>query len=161
MGTRSVIVLVRAAAVLAAGLGIYRLGVVPLRSNLVVQEVAQRTATAQSLDVQHAAALARTNLEELQRAAAGSRLDPSWYLLRGVNFEILERFQEAADAYTQALRIDDRPEIYVNRGLVMMRIGRMDAAVRDLATAARFDPNVLNRIDGETRMRVAQAAGLP
>ena len=155
------IVLVRAAAVLVASLGIYRMAVVPLRSNLVLREVELRTLTALTLDVQHAAVLARTNLEELQRAAAGSQLDPSWYLLRGVNLEILERWQEAADAYTQALRIDDRPEIYVNRGLVMMRVGRMDAAIRDLATAARFDPNVLKRIDGETRTRVAQAAGLP
>ena len=155
------IVLVRAAAVLAASLGIYRLAVVPLRSDVVLREVEQRTATARMVGTQRAPALARMNLDELQRTAIGGRLDPSWYLLRGANCEILERWQEAADAYTQALRIDDRPEIYFNRGLVMMRVGRLDAAVRDLTRAARFDPGVLNQIDGETRRRVAAAAGLP
>ena len=155
------ILLVRAAAVLAACLGIDRLAVVPLRSDLVLREVEQRTATAQRVDTRRAAGLARTNLEELQRNAAGGRLDPSWYLLRGANCELLGRWQEAADTYTQALRIDDRPEIYVNRGLVMMRLGQKDDAVRDLTTAARFDPTVLNQIDGETRTRVASAIGLP
>jgi tetratricopeptide (TPR) repeat protein len=154
-------VLVRAAAVLAACLGIYRLAVVPLRSDLVLREVEQRTATALRVDERRAAVLARMNLDELQRTATGGRLDPSWYLLRGANCELLERWQDAADAYTQALRIDDRPEIYFNRGLVMMRVGRIDAAVRDLTKAARFDPTVLERIDGETRRRVAAAAGLP
>ena len=33
--------------------------------------------------------------------------------------------------------------------------------VRDLTKAARFDPDVLNQIDGETRRRIAAAAGLP
>ena len=161
MRRRSVIVLVRAAAVLAACLGIDRLAVVPLRSNLVLREVEQRTITARMVDTRRAAVLARMNLDQLQRTAAGGRLDPSWYLLRGANCELLERWQEAADAYTEALRIDDRPEIYFNRGMVMIRVGRIDAAVRDLTKAARFDPNVLNQIDGEIRRRVAPAAGLP
>lgn len=161
MRRRSVIVLVRAAAVLAACLGIYWLAVVPLRSNLVLREVEQHTVTARMVDTKRAAVLARMNLDELQRTATGGRLDPSWYLLRGANCELLERWQEAADAYTQALRIDDRPEIYFNRGLVMLRLGRIDAAVGDLTKAARFDPDVLKQIDGETRRRVAAEAGLP
>ena len=84
MRRRSVIVLVRAAAVLAACLGIDRLAVVPLRSNLVLREVEQRTITARMVDTRRAAVLARMNLDQLQRTAAGGRLDPfgGWILDR-------------------------------------------------------------------------------
>jgi hypothetical protein len=57
------------------------------------------------------------------------------------------------------LRIDDRPEIYVNRGLVRLHLGQTDLAVSDLATAARFDPSVLYQLEGELRARVAAAVG--
>ena len=81
-------------------------------------------------------------------------------LLYGANCEILGRWKEAADAYTRALRIDQRPEIYSNRGLVLLQLGRADAAVADLATAARFNPTSSINVDGELRPRVAAAAGL-
>jgi hypothetical protein len=46
----------------------------------------------------------------------------------------------------------------VNRGLVMLHMGAADAAVADLATAARFDPNIIDQLEGELRARVAAAA---
>jgi len=126
----------------------------------MLRSVRQRSALAESLEAGRATELAHTNLHDLDLVARARRLDPEWYLLYGGNCEFLGRWGEAADAYTRALRIDDRPEIYVNRGMVMLHLGRTDAAVTDLATAARFDPNVLNELDGELRARVAAATGL-
>ncbi|HXH41826.1 MAG TPA: hypothetical protein VNN08_24595, partial [Thermoanaerobaculia bacterium] len=154
------ILLIRIASVLIAAIGIDQLCIDPYRDNLTLRSVRQRSVLAQSLDAMRAASLARTNLHDLDLAERSRRLDPEWYLLYGGNCEILGRWAEAADAYTRALAIDDRPEIYVNRGLVMLRLGRTDAAVADLATAARFDPRVLHDLDGELRTRVAATAGI-
>jgi len=154
------IVMVRATAVVVAFFGVRDLCVFPFRDNLVLRDVQRRSSVAQSLDAQQATSIARENLDQLDRARS-RRLDPTWYLLYGANCQLLERWPEAADAYTQALQIDDRPELYVNRGMVrLLHLRRPDAAVADLATAARFDPNVLNEVGGELRVRVAVAAGL-
>jgi O-antigen ligase len=151
--------LLRTAAIVAAGLAINQLCVAPYRGNLILREVAARSLQAQSLDDRHAIDTAHTNLHDLDQAARGRHLDPAWYLLYGTNCEILGRWDEADAMYTKALRIDDRPEIYVNRGLVRLHLGQADLAVADLATAARFDPNVIYQLDGELRARVTAAVG--
>jgi tetratricopeptide (TPR) repeat protein len=149
---------IRSAAVLAAAVAIYYLCVLPYRGNLLLREVEQRSRLAESAPPLRAIDLAHTNLRDLVRAR-GRRLDPGWYLLYGSNCEILGRWQEAADTYTDALRIDDRPEIYVNRGMVMLQLAKPEAAISDLATAARFDPGVIEQLEGELRVRVTAAAG--
>lgn len=153
----SVILLACAAAIF----GIDQLCIEPWRASLVLREIEQRSALAQSLDAIRATALAHTNLHDLDSAAHASRLDPQWYLLYAANCQLLGRWEEAANTYSRALQIDDRPEIYVNRGMVMLHMGRADAAVGDLATAARFDPKVLDDLDGELRSRVAAKAAIP
>ena len=160
MWRRRVTVLLRTAAVVAAWFGFDYLCVEPFRGNVVLRDVYQRSVMSESVDSKQSAVLARRNLRDLERVARSCRLDPSWYLFYASNSEVLQRWPEAADAYTGALRIDDRPEIYFQRGLVMLRLGRIDAAVADMATAARFKPNVLDGIDGELRARVAAAAGV-
>jgi tetratricopeptide (TPR) repeat protein len=151
--------LLRTAALVAAGYAIDQLCIAPYRGNLILREVVARSLLAQSLDDRRATDIAHTNLHDLDQAARGRRLDPAWYLLYGTNCEILGRWTEAAATYTNALRIDDRPEIYVNRGLVRLHLGQTDLAVSDLATAARFDPTVIYQLEGELRARVAAAAG--
>lgn len=150
--------LIRAAAVVVAALAIDQLCVQPYRGNLVLREVEERSARAQNLDSRRAKELAHVNLHDLDVGARSRRLDPEWYLLYGANCEIVERWSDAADAYTHALQIDQRPEIYINRGLVMLHMGAADAAVADLTTAARFDPTIIDQLEGELRARVAAAA---
>lgn len=157
---RSVVAIVRAAAVVAACVAVYYLCILPYRANIELRELTRRSALAQKVDQQRAVILARANLADLDRIAPGRRLDAAWYMLYGSNLEIFDRLPEAAEAYTAALRIDDRPELYVNRATVYLHLGRTDAAVSDLATAVRFDPAILNSIDGDLRPRVAAAAGL-
>ena len=158
---RSAIVIVRAAAVVAAGVAIYFLCIVPYRANVAMRELVRRSTLAQKVDTQRASIVARSNLADLDRIARARRLDPAWYMLYGSNLEVLDRLPEAAETYTAALRIDDRPELYINRAVVNLHLGRTDAAVADLAKAAQFNPEILKNIDSELRPRVAAAAGFP
>ena len=151
----------RAAAIIAAVAGVRFLFVLPYRASLVMPEVEERTVQAKAASSVAAAKLARANLEDLSVIEESRQLDPEWYLLYGANCEVLGRDEDAAAIYSRALRIDQRPEIYLYRGLVMLQLGRVDDAVRDLATAARFQPEIVNDVDGELRARVVAAAGNP
>jgi len=151
---------IRIAAVIAAVIGIQQLCIAPYRGNLAIGAVEWRSSHDEPNNAPRAFALAHKNLSDLGDAERSRRLDPNWYLLYGANCELLGRWSEAADVYTRALRIDDRPEIYVSRGMALLHLGRIPEAEADLATAARFNPMVLNELDGELREHVAAAAGL-
>lgn len=157
---RSAIFLVRAAALVAAAFGIDRLCIEPHRAAVVEAAVERRSTVAESVGPQLGAIMARENLRDLDRIASARRLAPSWYVLYGANCSLMGRWREAIDVYTRALRIDQRPEIYFDRGLAHLRLGETDAAVADMATAARFNPLILEQVDGELRARVTAAAGL-
>lgn len=147
--------------IVVACIAIQRLCVIPFRDNLVMREVEERMNVVQSLDPLRAVSLARANLADLDGVARSRRLDPAWYMFYGANCEILERWQDAANAYTRALAIDQRPELYFSRGLVMLHLGQIDRAAADMITAVRFNPFLIDQIGGELRSRVAAEAGLP
>ena len=151
---------IRAVVLAGAAVATYALVVLPYRANLDLEQIRRRTLSAEAVDASTAAPVARTNLNDLARIEVAERLNPSWYLLYGSNCEILGRLADANAVYSRALLIDQRPEIYFKRGLVMLQLGRMDAAVSDLATAARFNPNVIYDLDGDLRSRVSAAAAL-
>jgi tetratricopeptide (TPR) repeat protein len=157
---RSLIILARAAAVVVAAFAIDHFCIRPYRGAAVEVDVQQRSAAAEKADHQRAIILVRDNLRDLDRVAADRRLAPSWYMVYAGNLSLIERWRDADEVYTRALAIDHRPEIYFSRGLVRLRLGKLDAAIADMATAARFNPFLLDQIDGELRARVAAAAGL-
>jgi tetratricopeptide (TPR) repeat protein len=144
----------------AAGFAVRRLCVIPFRDNLVMHDVDKRMVIVENVDSYRAMSLARLNLADLDRVARSRRLDPAWYMFYGANCEILERWQDAANAYTRALDIDQRPEIYFNRGLVMLHLGQIDRATADMVRAVRFNPFFIDRISGDLRTRVVAEAGL-
>jgi len=148
--------LIRIAAVIAAIIGIQQLCIAPYRGNLAIGAVEWRLSHAEENNL----ALVHKNLSDLATAERSRSLDPNWYLLYGANCELLGRWSEAADVYTRALRIDDRPEIYVGRGMARLHLGQISEAEGDLVTAARFNPRVLNEVEGELHDRVALAAGV-
>jgi len=157
---RSLIVLARVAAVAAAAFAIDVLCIRPYRGAVVEVEVEQRSTVAATADRQRAVIIVRDNLRDLDRIAPARRLAASWYMLYGGNLALINRWPEATEVYTRALTIDRRPEIYFDRGLARIHLGQLDAATADMATAARFNPFVLDQVDGELRARVAAAAGL-
>ncbi|HEX3111183.1 MAG TPA: O-antigen ligase family protein, partial [Thermoanaerobaculia bacterium] len=154
-GLRNVI---RGAAIVFAAFAGYFLCVVPYEANLTLATITQRTLNAPNVDPVAAAPIARTNLRDLAEIRTPERLNPTWYLLYGTNCEILGRKSEAADIYSRALEIDQRPEIYVNRGMILLQLGRTDDAVKDLATAARFRRDIVYDLNGELRDRVDAAS---
>ena len=152
--------LARAAAIVAGALAFYWLCVLPYHASAVEVEVQRRSAFAEKAEPQRAVIMARENLAELDRIARVRRLDASWYMLYGGNYAMLDRWPEAVDAYSRALAIEQRPEIYFNRGLGRLHLGQTDAGIADMVTAVRFNPQLLDQIDGELRARVAAAAGI-
>jgi tetratricopeptide (TPR) repeat protein len=150
----------RAVALVAAIVAIDLVCVLPWRGNLALREISDRSALALASEPQTAAVAARENLDRLDDVARARRLDPSWYMLYAGNCEVLGRLPSAIDAYTRALRVDDRPEFYENRAMILLRLGRNEEAMADLVKAARFDPTIVEHLDGEVRARVTAAAGL-
>lgn len=144
----------------AAGFAVYDQCVIPYRDSLVMRDVEKRMAIVEDVDSYRAMSLARLNLADLDRVARSRRLDPSWYIFYGLNCEILDRWPDAVSAYTRALDIDQRPEIYFNRGLARLHLRQIDEATADLVWAVRFNPFLIDRISGELRARVAGEAGL-
>jgi tetratricopeptide (TPR) repeat protein len=153
-------VLVAAVLLAGAAVAVHRLCVIPFRANLVMRDVEQRMAVVESAGPFRASSVARLNLADLDRVARSGRLDPAWYMFYGANCELLDRWEDAANAYTDALAIAQRPEIYFHRGLVMLHLGRIDEATADMVRAVRFNPFFVEQIDGELRRRVAAEAGL-
>ena len=149
---------IRAAAIVFAAFAGYYVCVVPYEANFALVTITQRTLNAPSVDPISAAPIARTNLRDLAEIRTPERLDPTWYLLYGANCEILGRKSEAVEVYSRALEIDQRPEIYVDRGMTLLQLGRTDDAVKDLATAARFKPDIVYDLTGDVRERVETAA---
>lgn len=154
-------VIVAVVLLIAASVAIHHSCVVPFQDNLVMRDVEERMSIMDTVDSFRASQLARLNLADLDRVASSRRLDPAWYMYVGANCELLDRWEDAAKAYTDALAIDQRPEIYFNRGLVMLHLGRMAEAETDMIRAVRFNPFFADRISGELRARVEAGAGLP
>ena len=100
-------------------------------------------------------------LERLDAIRGNCRDDLTWFMLYAANCRVVGEGAEAVRAYTRALALYQRPEIYYNRGMTLIGMGRVDEAIADLTIAARFMPQFLEELDGETRRRVAAAAGLP
>jgi tetratricopeptide (TPR) repeat protein len=145
--------------IVTAGFAVHRLCAIPFRDNLVMRGVEERMRVVENVDRFRAMPLARLNLADLDGMARSSRL-AAWYLFYGANCEILERWEDAANAYTSALAIDQRPEIYFSRGLILLRLGRIDEAASDMIQAVRFNPVLIDQISGALRTRVAAGAGL-
>jgi len=149
--------MVRIIAIAIACIAIDRLCVEPYQGNLMLTRVDQQTAEMEKYDPRIEVAMAHGNLRDLDQVERSHRLDPQWYLLDAANWEALGEWDRAAEAYTRALRVDDRPEIYFRRGSVMVQMGRVDAALPDLVRAARFDVRYAEQLDGNLRLRVDEA----
>jgi tetratricopeptide (TPR) repeat protein len=63
-----------------------------------------------------------------------------WLLITAAAYHVIGRYDQAEATYREALRIDQRPEIYRELGLTQLDARRYDDAVLDLAVAFRFSP---------------------
>lgn len=77
------------------------------------------------------------NLDKaLQHDSANSK----YLLLKGNSFEKLNKFQEAFDTYTFAIKANTEDAILYNqRGLLLMKIQETEYSIRDFSTALSFE----------------------
>lgn len=103
--------------------------------------------------------IAASNLKSLKEISGHCRTDVDLYLLLGFNARILGRFDEALQHLEDGLKVDDRPELYINRGRILLEMGRVDDAVNELSTAVEFDPALMDRLDPPLRTRIRDEIG--
>jgi tetratricopeptide (TPR) repeat protein len=152
---------IRIAAVVLAILGFNRFVRLPSRAAHVIVAVEARSQRA--IDAgDRGVVMARQNVELLRQIEPVSRGDANFYMLYAVNARILNDSELAVKEYTAALQnADRRPEIYFERGMTLLGMGRVDAAAADLTHAARFNPWIVYDLSGELQDRVKAGAGIP
>ncbi len=82
------------------------------------------------------------NLQVLRRAAELDPLEPGVPIARGAQHLLLGSAEAAEEAYLDALRLEPRPEIYLNLGRAQLLAGTPDAARKSFGTAVTLDPNL-------------------
>lgn len=160
--SRIVSATIRVLVVAGAAVAIHQYVVLPWRAYGVLSLVEYRTADLARMGPSaDGAPAARRNLELLDEAAGPSRTNTNFYMLYAFNQRMVGLDADAVITYTKALEnADHRPEIYFSRGEAYLALKNMDAAVADFVHAARFNPYIVDELQGDLRERVARAAGL-
>ena len=135
-----------AAVAALCGWGILRWSYEPLRCSRAITDLTRRTSAAEQSRSQYERTLrARDNLAQLR--ALHCPTDVRVPALIGMNEELLGSPEGALAAYREALRIDQRPEIYMWIGDNLMALGRPAEAIDAYATAARFHPFIIEQLN--------------
>jgi tetratricopeptide (TPR) repeat protein len=88
-------------------------------------------------------------LHNAARLALAERLAPasaSIRLAKGSQYLLLGRTEPAIRAYLEALRLEPRPEIYLNLGRAQWQAGLQSAALGNFEIASRLDPSLYREI---------------
>jgi Flp pilus assembly protein TadD len=91
------------------------------------------------------------NLQVLRRAAELDPLEPGVPIARGAQHLLLGSAEAAEEAYIDALRLEPRPEIYLNLGRAQLLAGSREAAKYSFRTAVTLDPNLAQFIPAAGR----------
>lgn len=160
MTRQRVLLLALAAQILWLGLQVHRsLG--RWEADRILKAV--EASTAQALVTRRAApASLLHNAEELTRAERLAPASASIRLVKGSQYLLLGRNEPAIAAYEEALRLEPRPETYLNLGRAQWRAHRETAALENLRRAVRLDPGLLREVPAEAAALLqASEAGSP
>jgi tetratricopeptide (TPR) repeat protein len=83
------------------------------------------------------------NLEALRRAAALDPVQVAIPIARGSQYYLLGRAEPAEQAYLEALRLEPKPEVYLDLGRAQWLAGRKEEALRNFGLAVRLDPQLI------------------
>lgn len=153
--TRIVVTLI---SVIAAAL-ILKLGVQPLRCDIELRALEERTLQAMNDPGHLAAPLARETIERADAALAHCRKQLEFLMVKGANQRILNRREDAVETYKRAAALEKRPEIFFQLGATLFEAGRSLDAIEPFAQACRFQPSLLDQVpqsirsDIESRIR--------
>lgn len=142
-----------AAVAVAALLGAWalvRFVYVPHRCNAGITAAEVATAAAEETTSDYDRLVrARRNLELLAGLRESCPTEVRVPMLTGANLEFVGRAEDALASYQEALRVDQRPEIYVEMARMQLQLGQVDQAVASYVAATRFSPLVLDGILSE------------
>lgn len=91
----------------------------------------------------------RENIRQLHKAGRLDPLEIGIPIARGSQHYLLRQSQAAIDAYEEALRLEPRPEIYLNLGRALELAGRKEEAGRAFRLALRIDPRLWQEVPQE------------
>lgn len=122
----------------------YRWCYLPYQCNIFKRAAEAAVTSVESLNspVQRGA-FARHNLEQSMEWIARCPDDLELYMIAAGSLRELGRSDQAIPMYEHALKLDRRPEIYLNLGETQMESGQVAEAIPNLAAAVLFDPNLL------------------
>jgi Flp pilus assembly protein TadD len=149
-----------AAIALAAccGIAFYFFCVLPYRCNRLQKAGIASTAFAyEHMGTAEGSVQARRNLAALDPCMGLTCRDVTSDMLAAANYSVLGRYDEAIRLYRDALRLDVRPEIYMNLAAAEVAAGDRKSARNDLLRAVLFSPWAIKAIDdGLLREEVLQ-----
>jgi tetratricopeptide (TPR) repeat protein len=136
--------------------GLYMFCWQPYLCNRVKRElIAPTQAAYESRGAPRAKMLARDNLQRIEKCRSFDFNDISVQMITAANLRVLGRNREAVDIYLQLLRIQKRPEIYMNLGQTEVDLGHQRLAVEAFFQAAIFNPWLIRDVeDGLSRQAV-------
>ena len=144
--------------VVLAALAIRHFCVQPYRCAAALPSLQAATfRAAEQADTQRGVMMARRNLERLAALDGACRQELEWMMLEAGNSRIAGDAPRAIALYTHALTLHQRPELYFNRGVAYLEMRQVDRAVQDLATAAIFNPTILENFDADTQKVIREA----
>jgi len=146
------------ALVACCGIAFYFFCVLPYRCNRLKKAGIASTAFAfDHMGTPEGSVQARRNLASLNQCLSPACRDVTTDMLAAANYSVLGRYDEAIRLYHDALRLDERPEIYMNLAAAEVAAGDRQAARNDLLRAVLFTPWAIKSIDdGLLREEVLQ-----
>lgn len=124
-----------------------------LRADRILRQVESLTISAvQSGRVSRTVTAA--NLRLLREAEMLVPYEISIPIARGSQYLLMKRPEEALEAYSAALELEVRPEIYLNMGRAHRQAGDDDAAVHAYVQAVRLSPRLRKEVPAELRRKV-------
>ncbi|HWM94020.1 MAG TPA: tetratricopeptide repeat protein [Thermoanaerobaculia bacterium] len=91
------------------------------------------------------------NLELLRRASALDPAEVGIPVARGTQYLLLGNGASAASAYREALKMEPRPEIYLNLGRALATAGETEEARRNFRLALQLDPRLESEVPPDMR----------
>ncbi len=93
----------------------------------------------------------RANIESLRRMEKRDPLEVGLPLARGSQHLLLRQGQAAISAYEEAVKLEPRPEIYLNLGRALALEGRTEDARQNFRIAMRLSPRLAPEVPAEYR----------
>jgi tetratricopeptide (TPR) repeat protein len=93
----------------------------------------------------------RANIESLRRMEKRDPLEVGLPLARGSQHLLLRQGQAAISAYEDAMKLEPRPEIYLNLGRALALEGRTEEARQNFRIAVRLSPRLAPEVPAEYR----------